>query len=205
MRVASLVIWLLHHFTLSVSLVLSWSACMKQWRSCVLSMPGPSCLLRRSLLHHVFLPPLFFANAGGLQRWCERRRLRGDLCCACMCDLRILVLWQQLAVLFRSRRRFYPKTSVPGGGPDHPVNFKSIDSTFTWASTFLLQLEKHFGVGVVCKKLRSWRWLLSSCFSGVGCAELVAASMMTKLALWVWCVWCMERKRFCKPLILFCS
>ena len=157
-------------------------------------MPGLTCLLcRSSLFHHVFQPVLF-ANGGGLQRWCEKRLRRGDywrmlrlrVCShVCACDLSFFVLRQHFTLfcLKTAGRRFYPKTSVPAGGPDHPVHFKSFDSTFTWASTFLLQLEKHFGVGVVCKKLRSWRWLLSSCFSGVGCAELVAASMMTKLAL----------------------
>ena len=70
-------------------------------------------------------------------------------------------------------RRFFPKTTVPAATEAHPTNFKTLDSTFSWASVFLMRIANKYSTKFVCKKLRNWRWRLTTCFSGVGCAEMV--------------------------------
>lgn len=70
-------------------------------------------------------------------------------------------------------RKFYPKTDVPMATDEHPTQFKTFQSTFKWATVFLQSATKKFGKGFVSAGLKSWRWFLTTCFSGVGCAETV--------------------------------
>ena len=70
-------------------------------------------------------------------------------------------------------RRFFPKTTVPAATEGHPTNFKTVDATFGWASVFLKRLAGFYTTEFLCKKLRGWKWRLTTCFSGVGCAEMV--------------------------------
>lgn len=74
---------------------------------------------------------------------------------------------------FTTYRKFYPKTNVPMATAEHPKNFKSVKSTFKWATIFLQNAAKRYGARFVCDSLKSWRWQLSTCFTGVGCAETV--------------------------------
>ena len=55
---------------------------------------------------------------------------------------------------------------------DHPVNFRTIYSTFKWARVFLRKLAEKYGSDTICHQLASWKWLMSTCFSGIGCAEM---------------------------------
>lgn len=81
-----------------------------------------------------------------------------------------------------TKRCCFPKTNVPAATDDHPANFKTLSRTFTWASVFLKRVAHKYGDNFVCNKLRSWKWQLSTCFSGVGCAELAALSLQTAAA-----------------------
>ena len=91
-------------------------------------------------------------------------------------------------------RSFFPKTSVPKATLEHPVTFHRLDETFQWATKFLQRLSEKLGPEIVCKKLSSWRWLLSTCFSGIGCPELVLSSDRN----------CKLSKQQC-PLVLVCE
>ena len=91
-------------------------------------------------------------------------------------------------------RSFYPKTNMPKATEAHPVNFEKLDETFAWATKFLQRLSEKLGPDFVCKKLSSWRWLLSTCFSGIGCPELVLSSDRN----------CKLSKQQC-PLVLVCE
>lgn len=71
-------------------------------------------------------------------------------------------------ILLRMR---YPKTSVPAPSERHPVRFRSIASTYKWASVFMEAAADKYGSLWLAKRLRRWRWSLSTAFSGVGCAE----------------------------------
>ena len=81
---------------------------------------------------------------------------------------------QDLVAMSTLRRR-YPKTNIPAASPDHPTNFTRFLQTFAWASTFLRRCSEQFGDEFVCHKLRKWKWQMSTCFSGIGCAEMVPA------------------------------
>ena len=85
-------------------------------------------------------------------------------------------IWFAVFVVVSTGRKFYPKTNVPMATEDHPSNFRSLRSTWTWARTFLKRSAERLGKSFVCKSLASWRWSLSTCFSGVGCAETVQDS-----------------------------
>lgn len=56
---------------------------------------------------------------------------------------------------------------------EHPTHFKTFQSTFKWATVFLQSAAEKFGKGFVSAGLKSWKWFLTTCFSGVGCAEIV--------------------------------
>lgn len=71
-------------------------------------------------------------------------------------------------ILLRMR---YPKTSVPAPSERHPIRFRSIASTYKWASVFMEAAADKYGSLWLAKRLRRWRWSLSTAFSGVGCAE----------------------------------
>lgn len=68
-------------------------------------------------------------------------------------------------------RRFYPKTSVAAAPDGSPVHFHTISDMYKWADLFLDRLAVCFGVDMVAGRLATWKWNLSTCFSGVGCAE----------------------------------
>ena len=65
---------------------------------------------------------------------------------------------------------------MPKGIDIHPVSFPSIQSTYKWASVFLKRAAEAYGNEFMFEKLAAWKWDLSTCFSGVGCAEMVVAS-----------------------------
>lgn len=71
---------------------------------------------------------------------------------------------------FLLRKRF-PKTSVPAPGEGHPTRFTSVASTFTWPDAFIDAAADKYGEKWLAKRLRAWRWNMSTTFSGVGCAE----------------------------------
>ena len=77
-------------------------------------------------------------------------------------------------------RKFYPKTDVPMATDEHPTQFKTFQSTFKWATVFLQSATKKFGKGFVSAGLKSWRWFLTTCFSGVGCAECLDSREMSQ-------------------------
>lgn len=55
-------------------------------------------------------------------------------------------------------------------GPSGP---KTVSESFRWASVYLARIKARFGATNLKRKLSSWRWDVSTVFSGVGCAEAV--------------------------------
>ena len=70
-------------------------------------------------------------------------------------------------------RSFYPKTTVPMATKFHPIRFRTIGGTFKWAPMFLNRIAKCHSIDWIKKRLSKWNWMLSTSFSGVGCAESV--------------------------------
>lgn len=79
-----------------------------------------------------------------------------------------------------SLRYFYPKTDVPKPTKSAPEGFRSIDETYTWASRFLKRVATCFGSEWIHKRLSAWKWGMTTAFSGVGCAESVAAPAIAR-------------------------
>lgn len=67
----------------------------------------------------------------------------------------------------------YPKTSIEVPGASDPKGFKSVLQTYGWAHRFLRRLANQFGTQAVAVKLQKINWFVTTCFSGVGCAETV--------------------------------
>ena len=59
---------------------------------------------------------------------------------------------------------------------DHPVRFRTVRSTYRWAKVFLRAAVERYGSDFVYEGLASWKWSLSTCFSGIGCGEMVQSS-----------------------------
>ena len=75
-------------------------------------------------------------------------------------------------------RKCYPKTKIEKPNATHPKGPRSIYSSFKWAGAFLDRLCGKFGRSVVAQKLRRWQWDMTTCFSGIGCAEAVPSSFV---------------------------
>ena len=58
----------------------------------------------------------------------------------------------------------------------HPRGFDSVSAAFRWPDLFLERLEARYGKDFLVRRLRSWAWTSSSCFSGVGAPESVLSS-----------------------------
>lgn len=76
---------------------------------------------------------------------------------------RISIIW----------RRCYPKTSIQKPNENDPLGPRSVIQTFDWPHEFLRRLSKAFGESAVQMKLDRWSIDATSCFSGMGCAEMV--------------------------------
>ena len=83
-----------------------------------------------------------------------------------------------LSILLISRK-CYPKTKIEKPNATHPKGPRSISTAFKWADAFLTRLCVQFGRDVVERKLRRWRWDMTTCFSGIGCPEAVPSSFAT--------------------------
>jgi len=99
----------------------------------------------------------------------------GDLHQSILAQWNMHVLHVAAILLKTCRRKYFPKTNVPKGIDTHPVSFPSIQSTFKWAFVFLKRAAEAYGNQFMFEKLAAWKWDLSTCFSGVGCAEMVVA------------------------------
>lgn len=67
----------------------------------------------------------------------------------------------------------YPKTSIEVPGESDPKGFRSVLQTYAWAHRYLRRLANQFGTEAVAVKLQQINWFVTTCFSGVGCAETV--------------------------------
>lgn len=74
----------------------------------------------------------------------------------------------------------YLKTSVPVPATGLPTRFKSILATYGWADLWLDLIAEKLGEEFLFKKLKKWRWTLSTAFSGVGAAESVSCQFNAK-------------------------
>ena len=71
-------------------------------------------------------------------------------------------------------RSCWPKTKQLKATDKHPLGPKTIKASFRWAPNFVGRVMKEFGPDQVLPKFKDWRWDVSTCFSGIGCAETVA-------------------------------
>lgn len=70
---------------------------------------------------------------------------------------------------------YIPKTTVPKPIPGMaPFAGKTLNHLFKWADTFVEALARQHGVDCLRKRLSKWDWEATSCFTGVGCAEIVS-------------------------------
>ena len=86
-------------------------------------------------------------------------------------------------ILHSPLRNYYPKTTIPMARDVDPVRFRSIADTYKWASLFLERVATCFGQDWLTQRLARWSWNLSTCFTGVGCAEQARAPVSHKLRL----------------------
>ena len=70
---------------------------------------------------------------------------------------------------------------MPAAGKDAPFHFRSIDDTYKWADIFLKRIARVYGSQWLCQQLMSWKWSMSTSFSGVGCAESVQSLVLLLL------------------------
>lgn len=69
-------------------------------------------------------------------------------------------------------RQFYPKTTISKAGANSPAGPRTIAAVPCWAFEFLTLLGKQLGHDFVTQTLKRVSWRLTTCFSGIGCAEL---------------------------------
>ncbi|CAK9034396.1 PABC domain-containing protein [Durusdinium trenchii] len=62
----------------------------------------------------------------------------------------------------------YPKTSVHLPAEGLPIRFWSILSTYTWPKQFLSVIAHEYGEQWLINRLKTWKWSMSTAFSGVG-------------------------------------
>ena len=62
--------------------------------------------------------------------------------------------------------------------PSDPTGPLNLLECFDWPATFLETLAEHYGTHMVVKQLQRWRWSVTTCFSGVGCAETVLSFVL---------------------------
>ncbi|CAK9103688.1 unnamed protein product, partial [Durusdinium trenchii] len=62
----------------------------------------------------------------------------------------------------------YPKTSVHLPAEGLPIRFRSILSTYTWPKQFLSVIAHEYGEQWLINRLKTWKWSMSTAFSGVG-------------------------------------
>ena len=74
------------------------------------------------------------------------------------------------------RRKKYPKCTVYAGTEDHPSGFASVQDACKWPTVFINRLATEFGEQWLCDRLKSWRWTLSTAFSGIGAPESAVLS-----------------------------
>ena len=95
--------------------------------------------------------------------------------------------YQQLSypakLYFWHLRRRYPKIPLEPATSNHPAGPSTLDECFTWPGTFLEALGQHYGTELMSKQLSRWRWNVTTCFSGVGCAETVRPFVLNLLRI----------------------
>lgn len=79
-------------------------------------------------------------------------------------------------------RKKYPKCTVYAGTEDHPSGFVSVQDACNWPTVFLNRLASQFGDQWLCHRLQSWRWTMSTAFSGIGAPEsaVLSGNLMLK-------------------------
>ena len=70
----------------------------------------------------------------------------------------------------------YPKTSMAKALACDPRGFKTVQQSMSWATVFLKRLCAAYGRDYVAKKVSAWSWATTTCFSGIGCAEMARSS-----------------------------
>ena len=90
-----------------------------------------------------------------------------------------------MSPVFRFR---YPKTSVHLPAEGLPIRFRSILSTYTWPKQFLSVIAHEYGEQWLINRLKTWKWSMSTAFSGVGAAENVTCLLQTECNIVFYCV-----------------
>lgn len=87
-------------------------------------------------------------------------------------DLGLLGALHTRKTIVKQKPSYYPKTNLAKPGAQHPFGPKTLMGSYKWADKFFTALASQYGAGTVAKRLQSWSWDASTCFSGVGCAEM---------------------------------
>lgn len=97
------------------------------------------------------------------------------------CTVCIFYWWMKQHSYVVGRKK-YPKCTVYAGTEDHPSGFVSVQDACNWPTVFLSRLARQFGDQWLCHRLQSWRWTLSTAFSGIGAPEsaVLSGNLMLK-------------------------
>ena len=74
-------------------------------------------------------------------------------------------------------RRKYPKTDIAPASATDDAGPSCLLNTFSWPHDFLAKLGKVFGREFLTRKLTTWKWSVTTAFSGLGCPESVLVSV----------------------------
>lgn len=76
-------------------------------------------------------------------------------------------------------RKCYPKTCLAKPSESDPAGPRSASEMFRWAPQFLERLVSTYGKAIVEQKFAKWNMDVTTCFSGIGCAETVQNSVIS--------------------------
>ena len=81
----------------------------------------------------------------------------------------------------------YPKVDLQPREDASPGP-RSLRAAFSWADRMVQAVSKKVGVQLMSQKLASWRWHVTTCFSGLGCAEAVWGLAVMEHLPWPTCL-----------------
>ncbi|CAK9006394.1 unnamed protein product, partial [Durusdinium trenchii] len=85
----------------------------------------------------------------------------------------------------KQKQRFYPKTTISRADSSHALGPKTVKDVPRWARDFLRLLEYYKGASFVAARLKRVSWNMTTCFSGIGCAEVAAECIQTATNQWL--------------------
>ena len=84
------------------------------------------------------------------------------------------LLWHLRKTIAKTRR--FPKCTIAFPDASCARGPKSLSRAYGWPQEFIKALAKKYGAAFVEQRLQAWRWDLTTCFAGIGCAGSVLRS-----------------------------